>query len=777
VGCGEFNGNMETDVRDCYAFDGNAWAPMPAMIQKFCPFARATKSHYVEGIGLYVTGPKECDDEVFEVGATEFVNELYTLDGKWIPLNIDSPGSKWPVFPFGSCSTPLNSTHVFISGGLSVESATHSGHTNATWILNLETLELKPSTDMMMDAAFHGCGLTQEGEVLTTGGIMNCLGCNNNFAFLFNPVTGKWRLVEDYLPNIPSTFTTTFLSWNGKPLMMNFDSSTLFSWEANERWLYLHTRLGGPYTDSGATVVPPTFAGGCPQNGGHESSKVHPVINSKKESSLLAISQPKWKKSQLKELHNQTSKGTPNSQSIWKKNIFQEELNQQVSQKKPQLEEEKSNNQLNSEKADNENILWIDDKGVVRLVNMQNPEHTSDACILPPYPRNVSVILNYLPDRDVVVGCGEFNGNMETDVRDCYAFDGNAWAPMPAMIQKFCPFARATKSHYVEGIGLYVTGPKECDDEVFEVGATEFVNELYTLDGKWIPLNIDSPGSKWPVFPFGSCSTPLNSTHVFISGGLSVESATHSGHTNATWILNLETLELKPSTDMMMDAAFHGCGLTQEGEVLTTGGIMNCLGCNNNFAFLFNPVTGKWRLVEDYLPNIPSTFTTTFLSWNGKPLMMNFDSSTLFSWEANERWLYLHTRLGGPYTDSGATVVPPTFAGGCPQDGGHESGSVHPVINLKKESSLLAISQPMWKKSQLEEELHKETSNIQPIGKQNSFQEELNKQVSEENPQLEEEKSNHQLLLKKADNENENESNPSASSWELKLPKPSDLKS
>jgi len=437
------------------------------------------------------------------------------------------------------------------------------------------------------------------------------------------------------------------------------------------------------------------------------------------------------------------------------------------SEETPQLQGVKPNNQQESNKAGNENILWIDDAGVVRLVNMQDPEHTSDVCILPPYPRNVSVILNYLPDRDVVVGCGEFNGDMETDVRDCYAFDGNAWAPMPAMIQKFCPFARATKSHYMGGIGLYVTGPKECDDEVFEVGATEMVNELYTLDGKWIPLNIDSPGSKWPVFPYGSCSTPLNSTHVFISGGYSVESATHSGHTNATWILNLETLELKPSTDMIMDSAFHGCGLTQEGEVLTFGGIMNCLGCLNNFAFLFNPVTGKWRFVDDYLPNIPHPSfpsTTTFLSWNGKPLMMNFDSSTLFSWEANEQWLYLHTRLGGPYTDTGATVVPPTFAGGCPQNGGHKSIKVHPAINLKKKSSLLAISEPKLKKSQHEEELHnqtsEETTNSQPIGKKNPFQEELHKQVSEE------EKSNNQLYSKKADNKNE--SNPSSSSWELK---------
>merc|ERR1711922_105334 len=93
------------------------------------------------------------------------------------------------------------------------------------------------------------------------------------------------RFVDNYLPNIPHPSfpsTTTFLSWNGKPLMMNFDSSTLFSWEANEQWLYLHTRLGGPYTDTGATVVPPTFAGGCPQNGGHKSIKVHPAINLKK---------------------------------------------------------------------------------------------------------------------------------------------------------------------------------------------------------------------------------------------------------------------------------------------------------------------------------------------------------------------------------------------------------------------------------------------------------------------------------------------------------------
>ena len=149
------------------------------------------------------------------------------------------------------------------------------------------------------------------------------------------------------------------------------------------------------------------------------------------------------------------------------------------------------------------------------------------------------------------MACGE-DGNIAN--KDCYSFDGITWEPMPSLQEDHYPYAFKTKSFFLDG-SLWVGG----DD-----GSQGMVNEMLNSDGQWITLPVVLP---YENYYFTPCVVPLNSSHIFFSGG-----SYNDNYLADTRILDVENLLWTSSTQMLTPRIYHGCVLTNDGEVLIAGG-------------------------------------------------------------------------------------------------------------------------------------------------------------------------------------------------------------
>ena len=112
------------------------------------------------------------------------VTELLTPANEWVTLSTDSPFGDF--YPAHLCSVPLNSTHLFFSGG-----DFYGGVLADTWTLDLENLEWTSSAPMLTGRSGHGCVLTADGEVLVAGGYPA-----EDAVHIYNPVSLGKTLIE-----------------------------------------------------------------------------------------------------------------------------------------------------------------------------------------------------------------------------------------------------------------------------------------------------------------------------------------------------------------------------------------------------------------------------------------------------------------------------------------------------------------------------------------------------------------------------------------------------
>ena len=246
----------------------------------------------------------------------------------------------------------------------------------------------------------------------------------------------------------------------------------------------------------------------------------------------------------------------------------------------------------------------------------------------------------YDPTGDVVA-CGEYKNS---DYKECFIFDGITWEPLPLLQEYPYPYAYGTKSYFMEGIGLWVGGQPGKGE-----GTDEMVNELFNSDGQWEKLPVDSPYEFYAV----PCIVPLNSTHIFFSGG-------HRHYTD-TWIFDLESLVWTSSTPMLKPRNEHGCVLTNEGEVLIAGGSDGNVDVN-----IFNPVSLEWRESG----NLPSEIATSLPGlrlWNGTVLLFEGETDRIWKREEDQGWQLMDVTMGGNFYAvwGNAVLVPDTWRNNC----------------------------------------------------------------------------------------------------------------
>ena len=240
-----------------------------------------------------------------------------------------------------------------------------------------------------------------------------------------------------------------------------------------------------------------------------------------------------------------------------------------------------------------------------------------------------------------VVACGE-SGNR--DYKECFTFNGISWNPLPPLHEDHKPYAYQTKSYFMKN-GLWVGG---------RVGlGGGMVNELFNSEGQWTTLPVDSPYDITYPHP---CSVPLNSTHIFFCGG------THIDYLLDTWILDLENLEWIPSTPMLTPRHYHGCILTENGEVIIAGG-----AGGESSVHTFNPFTMEWRESVN-LPSDVNTWKPILLSWRGNVILIESGSDTIWLMEEDQGWKLMNASMGTSYDGyyDNAVVVLDSLRAGCP---------------------------------------------------------------------------------------------------------------
>ena len=215
-----------------------SWEPLPPLQEKHSPHPYDTNSFFMEGLGLWVGGGGDAS------GVYSMVNELLNSEGQWITLPVGSPYAYYPA----PCAVPLNSTHIFFSGGYKSEQ---------TWILDLENLLWTSTTAMLSPRRDHGCVLTAGGEVLIAGGY------EVSSVHIFNPVSLEWREsgylssdIEKYQPHLMLRVDKIILVEHG----------TDFIWEKeNEGWRLTNFSMGSTFQGDwdNAVMVPDSWRKGC----------------------------------------------------------------------------------------------------------------------------------------------------------------------------------------------------------------------------------------------------------------------------------------------------------------------------------------------------------------------------------------------------------------------------------------------------------------------------------------------------------------------------------
>ena len=255
----------------------------------------------------------------------------------------------------------------------------------------------------------------------------------------------------------------------------------------------------------------------------------------------------------------------------------------------------------------------------------------------------------YDPTGDVVA-CGEFNNR---DSKECFSFDGITWEPLPSLQENHRPVAYNTRSYFMEGIGLWVGGG---DGD----GSGEMKNEVLNSEGQWITLPVDSPYERPNeniTFP-DPCFVPLNSTHLFFSGGW-----INGEYLVETWILDLVTLVWTSSLPMLTPRDGHACVMTDEGEVLIAGGWNEN---NLSTVHIFNLVTQEWRESVN-LPSELDAGASGLLLWNEKIILVEYETDKIWEREENLEWRLMNSSMGASFNGirDNAVMVPDSWREGC----------------------------------------------------------------------------------------------------------------
>ena len=269
-------------------------------------------------------------------------------------------------------------------------------------------------------------------------------------------------------------------------------------------------------------------------------------------------------------------------------------------------------------------------------------DNLAEVCELSKYPAVGGPVAMALSDSGELVACGNVANFGD---KECYSFDGTTWKPLPPFHEDHDPYAYWTRSIFMEK-GFWVGG----DD-----GSDGMVNELFTSEGQWITLPVYSPyeNINYPE----PCIVPLNSTHIFLSGGYKT-----GDYLIDAWILDLENLVWVPSTPMLKPRYRHGCVLTEDGEVMVAGG-----KGGESSVHTFNPLSMEWRESGE-LPSVAWTLVPSLLLWNDKIIFMEYETDNIWVREEDQGWRLMDASMGAIFSSSydNAVIVPDSWREGCP---------------------------------------------------------------------------------------------------------------
>ena len=272
----------------------------------------------------------------------------------------------------------------------------------------------------------------------------------------------------------------------------------------------------------------------------------------------------------------------------------------------------------------------------------------AEVCELAKYPAaGGPVTLAFSAQTGDVVACGEWGSG---DYKECFSFDGIIWDPLPPLQENHYPYAYETRSFFMDGIGWWVGGVD---------GSGGMVNELFNSEGQWATLPVDSPYENID-YPY-PCVVQLNSTHIFLSGGYHYDNVIPSNVVD-TWILDLNTLVWTPLTPMLTPRYYHGCVLTDDGEVLIAGG-----KGGGSSVHVFNPVSLEWREIGN-LPAEMEIWYPSLLLWNDKIILMETGSDHIWLMEEDQGWRLMDITMGPTYyygAYDNAVLVPDLWRMGC----------------------------------------------------------------------------------------------------------------
>ena len=325
------------------------------------------------------------------------------------------------------------------------------------------------------------------------------------------------------------------------------------------------------------------------------------------------------------------------------------------------------------------------------LVDLDDP---LSVCELPKYPATRGPVTMAFTDIQdgFVVACGEHGTMNATEdgeffgSQECFIFDGITWdffLPLPhTPLEPVTPLECtddvdicilspvAAYSYFMQDIGLWVGSANPYLN--FNNGnfSLPMVNELFGSEGQWKTLPVDFPSEYGYYNP---CIVPLNSTHLFFSGGGFAISIITWVATNDTWILDLENLEWTSSTPMLSPRGFHGCLMTPDGEVIVAGG-----GGGDGYVILssvhtFNPVSLEWRESGDLPSEVETPLYPSLLTINDKVILMDYGAEFVDGpghvWEREEDqgWRLLDVSMGASFQDDfdNAVAVPGSWRKGC----------------------------------------------------------------------------------------------------------------
>ena len=238
---------------------------------------------------------------------------------------------------------------------------------------------------------------------------------------------------------------------------------------------------------------------------------------------------------------------------------------------------------------------------------------------------------------DVLAYNEEINYLGDPGYHECFSFDGITWKALPSLLGNHCAYPYGIRSHYTD-LGWWVGAMSEnCNLGLYG----NFSSELLTLDNDWIELPDGSPFGEY--YPFGICTLPLNSTHIFFSGGYVFD--TTDNYLNTTWALNLENLEWTAWPPMLSSRDGHGCLVTADNEVMIAGRWNG----DDLDVQIFNPVSMEWRREGELPPGI-GRYKPILLLWEQTPILLESFTQNIWQRDSTDlSWHLLNRTMGADF--------------------------------------------------------------------------------------------------------------------------------